>query len=83
MLDRYEGCPVCYYKKEISLPVRRAKSGRTVQTNSFVYIMQEKRRLGEPTPRYFWTCVLGYRSFGFDPEFLYEAYERSTRHLYR
>jgi len=83
MLDRYEGCPVCYYKKEISLLVRRAKSGRTVQTNSFVYIMQEKRRLGEPTPRYFWTCVLGYRSFGFDLEFLYEAYERSTRHLYR
>lgn len=83
ILDRYEGCPVCYYKKEISLPVRRAKSGRTVQTNSFVYIMQEKRRLGEPTPKYFWTCVLGYRSFGFDPEFLYEAYERSTRHLYR
>ena len=26
MLDRYEGCPVCYYKKEISLPVRRAKA---------------------------------------------------------
>ena len=82
-LDRYEGCPVCYYKKEISLPVRRAKSGRTLQTNGFLYIMNEKRRLGEPTPRYFWTCVQGYRSFGFDPEFLYEAYERSTRHLYR
>jgi hypothetical protein len=82
-LDRYEGYPVCYYKREISLPVRRAKSGRTVQTNSFVYIMQEKRRLGEPTPRYFWTCVLGYRSFGFDPEFLFEAYERSTKYLYR
>ncbi len=83
MLDRYEGCPVCYYKKEIRLPVFRTASGRTVMTNGFLYIMNEKRRLGEPTPRYFWTCVTGYRSFGFDPEFLYEAYERSTRHLYR
>ena len=36
MLDRYEGCPVCYYKKEISLPVRRAISGRTLQTNGFL-----------------------------------------------
>ena len=83
MLDRYEGCPVCYYKKEIRLPVFRTASGRTVMTNGFLYIMNENRRLGEPTPRYFWTCVTGYRSFGFDPEFLYEAYERSTRHLYR
>ena len=83
MLDRYEGCPVCYYKKEIRLPVFRTASGRKIQTNGFLYIMNEKRRLGEPTPRYFWTCVTGYRSFGFDPEFLYEAYERSTRYLYR
>ena len=82
-LDRYEGCPGCYYKKEFRLPVFRTKCGRTIQTNGFVYIMQKNRLLGEPNPRYFWTCVKGYRSFGFDPEFLYEAYERSTRHLYR
>ena len=78
-LDRYEGFPVCYYKKELRLPVFRTKSGRTVQTTGFVYIMNEKRKLGEPHPRYFWTCVKGYRAFGFDPEFLYEAYERSAK----
>ena len=78
-LDHYEGCPVCYYKKQLRLPVFRTKSGRTIQTNGFVYIMHESRRLGEPNPRYFWTCVRGYRAFGFDPEFLYEAYERSAK----
>ena len=78
-LDRYEGCPVCYYKQQMRLPVFRTQSGRTIQTNGFVYIMHENRRLGEPHPRYFWTCVRGYRAFGFDPEFLYEAYERSPK----
>ena len=69
----------CRHKKELRLPVFRTRSGRTIQTNGFVYIMHEERRLGEPHPRYFWTCIKGYRAFGFDPEFLYEAYEKSAQ----
>ena len=65
-LDRYEGCPICYYKKEIRLPVFRTASGRTIQTNGFLYIMHQMRRLAEATPRHLWTCVRGYGSFGFD-----------------
>lgn len=80
-LDRYEGCPTFYYKKELRLPVKRFASGRTVQTNAFVYIMHEERRLGLPSSSYLYGCLKGYRTFGFDPEILYDAFERSGKEV--
>ena len=78
-LDRYEGYPVCYYKKELRLPVKRFASGRKVQTNAFVYIMREHRKLGLPSGQYLYNCLKGYRAFGFDPTLLYDAFERSGK----
>ena len=79
-LDRYEGYPVCYYKKELRLPVTRFASGRTVKTNAFIYILHENRRVGLPTTQYLFRCLRGYRAFGFAPEYLYDAFERSGEH---
>jgi gamma-glutamylcyclotransferase (GGCT)/AIG2-like uncharacterized protein YtfP len=79
-LDRYEGYPKFYYKKELDLNAASLLDpDLKMKIHAFVYIMHEERRLGEPHLRYFWTCIKGYRAFGFDPEFLYEAYERSAK----
>ena len=76
-LDRYEGFPSFYYKKEIRIPVKDISTGKTWRCDAFVYIMHEDRRLGTPTPFYMRTCIDGYEDFGFDPDFLLEAYDKS------
>ena len=76
-LDRYEGFPTFYYKKEILLPIKGIRSGKIRRRNTFVYIMHEDRVLGVPSNFYMQTCLSGYNSFGFDPKFLHEAYDRS------
>ena len=76
-LDRYEGFPTFYYKKEMLLPIKGIRSGKIRRRNTFVYIMHEDRALGAPSNFYMQTCLSGYKSFGFDPKFLYEAYDRS------
>ena len=62
------------------LPVLRFARGRTIKTKAFVYIMHEWRRFGIPTGQYLYKCVKGYRAFGFDPEYLYQAFELSGRY---
>ena len=76
-LDRYEGFPSFYYKKEIRIPVADIRTGKTRQRDAFVYIMHEDRKLGVPTDMYVRTCIEGYRDFGFDTDFLLAAYDRS------
>ena len=76
-LDRYEGFPTFYYKQEMLLPIKGIRSGKIRRRNTFVYIMHEDRVLGVPSNFYMQTCLSGYKSFGFDPIFLYEAYDRS------
>ena len=76
-LDRYEGFPNFYYKKDIRLQYRGIRTGKIRQRNTFVYIMHEDRVLGVPSNFYMQTCLSGYKSFGFDPKFLHEAYDRS------
>ena len=76
-LDRYEGYPAFYYKKEMTLPVKR-QSGRTIKTDVFVYIMHEDRPLGIPHWSYVKTCAEGYMAFGFDTKYLDEAIQRSN-----
>ncbi len=75
-LDRYEGFPVFYYKKEMKLPVKLA-NGKTKKMKVFVYIMDESRPLGLPTRAYVETCDQGYRDFGFNTKLLDKALERS------
>ena len=76
-LDRYEGFPNFYYKKEMRIPVKDIRTGKTWRCDAFVYIMHEDRKLGVPTSFYMRTCIEGYRDFGFDPDFLLAAYARS------
>lgn len=76
-LDRYEGYPNFYYKREIELDVIGIKTGKVRHRRCFVYIMHEDRQLGIPYVSYVQTCVEGYRSFGFDPAYLNEAFDYS------
>ena len=73
-LDRYEGFPSFYYKKEIRISVADNRTGKTRQRDAFVYIMHEDRKLGVPTSFYMRTCLEGYRDFGFDTAPLRQAF---------
>lgn len=73
-LDRYEGFPNFYYKKEIRIPVKDIRTGKTRQRDAFVYVMHEDRKLGTPTDMYVRTCLEGYKDFGFDTAPLRQAF---------
>ena len=77
-LDRYEGFPSFYYKKEMELPLKGIKTGKVRMRKVFVYIMHEDRPLGLPSASYMATCRQGYQSFGFDEAFLEQAYADSA-----
>ncbi len=76
-LDRYEGFPIFYYKKEMKLIVKNIKNGKETKRKGFVYIMREDRPKGLPTSFYVNTCLEGYESFGFDEDILIDAYNKS------
>ncbi len=82
-LDRYEGFPSFYYKKEMELPIKGIKSGKIRRRKVFVYIMHEDRSLGLPSEYYMETCLQGYHSFGFDVAFLKQAYADSREETQR
>ena len=78
-LDRYEGFPTFYYKKEMLLPIKGIRSGKIRMRNIFVYIMHEDRNIGSPSEFYVRTCLEGYRDFGFDEKILMRAVKNSRR----
>ena len=78
-LDRYEGYPNFYYKKDIR--VKLHSTGKNAI--GMVYIMHEERSLGIPSLAYIRTCEEGYRNFGFDTKFLDAAYEISAKEVQR
>ena len=78
-LDRYEGCPNFYYKKEFVLPVKGIKSGKTRRRTVFVYIMHEERSFGIPCRGYMRICAEGYHDFGFAIGKLIEAFYFSQK----
>lgn len=78
-LDRYEGFPGFYYKKELALPVKGIKTGKVRRRTVFVYIMHEERPFRVPCHGYMMTCAEGYHNFGFDVKKLMEAYNFSQR----
>lgn len=73
-LDRYEGFPSFYYKKELVLDVKGIYTGKLRRRRAFVYIMREERPYGIPTSSYMSTCGQGYRFFGFPVDKLLEAH---------
>ena len=78
-LDRYEGFPTFYYKKELELPITGIRTGKVRRRKAFVYIMHEDRLLGVPSNMYMRICMEGYFNFGFNPETLWDAYEYSKQ----
>ena len=78
-LDRYEGYPNFYYKKEMTLDIKGIITGKVRRRDAFIYIMHEERELGIPSWYYVNTCLDGYRAFGFDEKYLFDAIRISRR----
>ena len=78
-LDRYEGFPTFYYKKELELPITGIRTGKVRRRKPFVYIVHEDRLLGVPSNMYMRICMEGYMDFGFNYDTLWEAYEYSRQ----
>lgn len=77
-LDIYEGFPDFYYKKQLTINLQDNK-GKKSKAKAFVYIMHEERKLGKPTWNYIECCKDGYDFFGFDKNYLDEAFDRSVK----
>ena len=76
-LDRYEGCPNFYYKKELTLTMRETAGGKLRAVKAFVYIMHENREPALPRGEYVNICARGYQAFNFNPEALRRAIART------
>lgn len=76
-LDRYEGCPNFYYKKEIAIIMRETVGGKLRAVKAFVYIMHEDRAPALPRGEYVNICARGYQAFHFNPEALRRAIART------
>lgn len=76
-LDRYEGYPNFYYKKNLKVSVKGIKSGKMRELDAFVYIMHEDRPIGTPSGFYMATCLEGYLDFDFDADILMKAYNEA------
>ena len=77
-LDIYEGFPDFYYKKKFMITITK-KNGEKKMIIAFVYIMHEERKLGKPMWNYIECCKDGYDFFGFDKNYLDEAFDRSVK----
>ncbi len=73
-LDRYEGFPSFYYKKEIEVETENGQP-----TIGMVYIMHEERELGLPTLHYYNVLKRAYEKFGFDSQILEDALDYSEK----
>lgn len=78
-LDRYEGFPSFYYKKEIRLQYKGIRTGKRRTVTAFAYIMHEDRPVGVPSQYYMTACMEGYETFRFDRKVLAAAYEKCER----
>ena len=75
-LDRYEGFPSFYYKKDIKVRYRGIRTGMNRVVTAFAYIMHEERPIGIPSGFYMRTCLEGYDTFGFDRTVLLDASDK-------
>lgn len=76
-LDRYEGYPSFYYKKEIEIDFISIERKQPHRVKAFVYIMHEDRCLGIPSKEYLQVCLEGYKTFGFSCKYLEDALKNS------
>mgnify|MGYP002627281685 FL=1 len=77
-LDRFEGYPKYYYKRDFLLPVWGLNGRKKkLRRNCIAYIMHEYRMLGEPGEEYFDLLDRGYEHWGFEKTILRKAMEDS------
>lgn len=77
-LDRFEGYPKYYYKRDFLLPVWGLNGRKKkLRRNCIAYIMHEYRLLSEPGEEYFDLLDSGYERWGFDKGCLVKAMEDS------
>lgn len=74
-LDRYEGYPTFYYKKNINVEIEGT------QVEAMVYIMNEKAQIGIPSSRYYEIIRAGYKIAGFDESILENALKLSKKYI--
>ena len=67
-LDRYEGYPRFYYKKEVIIPGDKT---------AFIYIMDERLGVKGTSRHYYDVCAQGYKDFGLDEKYLKDALKKS------
>lgn len=70
-LDRYEGYPKFYYKKDILVEVNGEPK------EAMVYIMDERNPRNRPSSEYYHILKNAYQNFGFDGTVLELAMEKS------
>lgn len=75
-LDRYEGYPDFYYKRNARVKMLNEENKLQV-IEAFVYIMHEDREKATPTSYYLKTCIAGYWDFKFNTIHLKKALEIS------
>jgi len=77
-LDRFEGYPKYYYKRDFLLPVWSLNGRKKkLRRNCIAYILHEYRLLGEPGEDYFDLLDRGYDRWGFEKSILTKAMEDS------
>ncbi len=72
-LDHYEGYPSFYRKETLEVELNGSK------VSAMVYVMNEGHELGSPSDYYLNTIAEGYKTAGFDTEFLDQAVDKSIR----
>lgn len=72
-LDVYEDWPNLYRKETMEVIVNKEK------VTGMIYIMNEGRPLNKPSDKYYSTILEGYKSAGFDVEYLRIAMENSSK----
>lgn len=78
LLDRYEGCPRYYYKKQFQLPVWNLDGHRMKKLKTcMAYILHEERQLGCPSHEYFDLLADGYTGWGFPTDTLHSGLSSS------
>ena len=80
-LDRYEGYPAYYYKKELPVTVFPIDGGEPMELTAMVYIMTEGHERREPMQSYYEVLGQGYREFHFPMHILEHALRESRKKI--
>ena len=80
-LDRYEGYPAYYYKRELPVTVFPIVGGEPMELTAMAYIMTEGHERREPMQSYYEVIEQGYREFHFPLHILEHALQESQKKI--